>query len=284
MYRYERSGTMHGLMRVRGFTQDDAHVFCLPDQLQDEIVAVLDLVKEVLHRFGFVHFEVSLSTRPEHSVGGDELWHDATEALAGALLKRGIDYNMDEGGGAFYGPKIDIKIKDAIGRKWQCSTIQCDFNLPARFSLEYTASDGSKKAPVMIHRAIFGSLERFFGILLESCAGEFPLFLAPEQLRILMVTDDALAMCKAIQELGRREYGLRIEIDRSGERLPKQIRNAEVSRVPLMAVVGKAELASTDQTVSIRSRTGLDLGSIPAAVLFSAMRHAISDSAGCSVD
>jgi threonyl-tRNA synthetase len=288
VYRYERSGTMHGLMRVRGFTQDDAHIFCLPEQLENEIVRVLDLVQEVLRRFGFVHFEVSLSTRPAHSVGGDDLWGAATEALAGALARHGVSYNVDAGGGAFYGPKIDIKIRDAIGRKWQCSTIQCDFNLPSRFNLEYVASDGTKKVPVMIHRAIFGSLERFFGILLESCVGEFPLFLAPEQLRILMVTDsaEALLMCQAIQEKGRREYGLRIEIDRSGERLQKQIRNAELSRVPLMAVIGKAELATaaatSERAVSVRLRSGLALEAVPSDLLLAAMRRAMDDEAGAA--
>lgn len=277
MYRNERSGTMHGLMRVRGFTQDDAHVFCLPDQLEDEIIRVLDLVEVVLNKFGFSQFEVSLSTRPGQSVGSDELWSTATAALSGALRKKEIKFDVDEGGGAFYGPKIDIKICDAIGRKWQCSTIQCDFNLPARFNLEYTSYDGTKKKPVMIHRAIFGSLERFFGILLESTAGDFPLWLAPEQLRVLAVTDDALPLCRKIQEKGIKQYGLRIEIDQSGERLSKQIRNSEVSRVPLMAIVGKLEMASLDQSISVRSRKGVDLGSIPADELFTSMRQILME-------
>ena len=262
---------MHGLMRVRGFTQDDAHVFCLPDQLEEEIIRVLDLVEVVLNKFGFIRFEVSLSTRPEQSVGSDELWSVATAALSGALSKKGVKFDVDEGGGAFYGPKIDIKICDAIGRKWQCSTIQCDFNLPTRFNLEYTSDDGTKKRPVMIHRAIFGSLERFFGILLESTTGDFPLWLAPEQLRILAVTDDALPLCRIIQKKGKEKYGLRVEIDRSGERLSKQIRNAELSRVPLMAIVGKNEMESLDQSISVRSRKGVDLGSVPADELFNSV-------------
>ena len=265
-------------MRVRGFTQDDAHVFCLPDQLEDEIIKILVLIEEVLNKFGFSRFEVSLSTRPEHSVGGDALWSAATTALSSALKQKGVQYDIDDGGGAFYGPKIDIKIRDAIGRKWQCSTIQCDFNLPSRFSMEYTSSDGSKKTPVMIHRAIFGSVERFFGILLESTVGDFPLWLAPEQLRIIAVTDNALSFCDEIQELGRKKYGLRVEVDRSGERLSKQIRNAEMSHVPLMAIVGKKELESDEQLISVRSHKGLDLGVMPASFLFSSMRHVMDTS------
>lgn len=268
---------MHGLMRVRGFTQDDAHIFCLPEQLQDEIVRVLSLVEEVLNKFEFFSFDVSLSTRPLQSVGGDELWMAATAALSGALVKKGIKFDVDEGGGAFYGPKIDIKIRDAIGRKWQCSTIQCDFNLPSRFNLEYVSSDGSKKTPVMIHRAIFGSLERFFGILLESNVGDFPMWLAPEQLRILPVTDDALQACDEIRRLGNQKYGLRIEVDKSGERLGKLIRNAEISRVPLMAIVGKNELESGNLTISVRSRKGADLGTMPASELFSSIREILHD-------
>ena len=271
VYRYERSGTMHGLMRVRGFTQDDGHVFCLPEQLEHEIVLVLNLIQEVLGYFGFVEFEILLSTKPSHSVGSEELWDAAKTALSGALDSKQMQYEIDEGGGAFYGPKIDIKIKDAIGRKWQCSTIQCDFNLPSRFKLEYTASDGSRKTPVMIHRAIFGSIERFFGVLLESCAGEFPLFLAPVQVLLLTVTDEALLTCLSIQKKGREMFGIRIEVDKSADRLPKKIRNAEVSRVPLMAIVGKEELECEDDVVSIRTRSGVSLGKVKADLLFSSI-------------
>ena len=181
VYRYERSGTMHGLFRVRGFTQDDAHIFCLPDQITDEIKSVLDLTEEILSTFGFKEFEVNLSTRPEKSVGDDKIWDTAEGALKDALQMKGWDYIVDDGGGAFYGPKIDIKILDAIGRKWQCSTVQLDFNLPERFDLSYVDRENAKQRPIMIHRAIFGSLERFFGILTENYAGEFPLWLPPLQ-------------------------------------------------------------------------------------------------------
>lgn len=279
VYRYERSGAMHGLMRVRGFTQDDAHIFCVPEQLESEIVQVLELIQEVLGNFGFSQFEVSLSTRPVQSVGGDELWSVATTALSSALLKKGIQYDLDEGGGAFYGPKIDIKIKDAIGRKWQCSTIQCDFNLPSRFNLEYVSSDSIKRTPVMIHRAIFGSVERFFGILIESTVGDFPLWLAPVQLRLLAVTDDALQLCEEIKELGQRSYGLRIEIDKSGERLGKQIRNAEMSCIPLCGILGKKELECTNLVLSLRSRKGLALGTFPVEIIFSTILAVMKDAA-----
>ena len=175
VYRYERSGTLQGLMRVRGFTQDDAHIFCTPEQLEDEIVAVLELTEEILSKFGFDDYELMLSTRPDKAVGSDEIWTKATAALKGALDRKGWDHGVDEGGGAFYGPKIDLKIKDALGRQWQCSTVQCDFNLPERFELEYRAASGQAERPIMVHRAIFGSLERFFAILLESCGGDLPL-------------------------------------------------------------------------------------------------------------
>jgi threonyl-tRNA synthetase len=174
VYRYERSGVLHGLMRVRGFTQDDAHIFCLPDQVTEEILGVLNLTEQILSDFGFTDYEVNLSTRPAKSVGSDDIWELATSALQEALDIKAWTYVTDEGGGAFYGPKIDIKIKDAIGRLWQCSTIQVDFNLPERFDLNYVAADGSRQRPIMIHRAIFGSLERFFGVLVENYAGDFP--------------------------------------------------------------------------------------------------------------
>lgn len=201
VYRYERSGTMHGLFRVRGFTQDDAHIFCLPDQIADEIKGVLDLTEEILSTFGFTEFEVNLSTKPEKSVGGPEIWDKAEGALKEALATKGWDYQVDEGGGAFYGPKIDVKILDAIGRKWQCSTVQLDFNLPERFDLAYIDAENSKQRPIMIHRAIFGSLERFFGILTENYAGAFPLWIAPTQVRLLPVTD---AVMPYVQETARK--------------------------------------------------------------------------------
>jgi threonyl-tRNA synthetase len=269
---------MHGLMRVRGFTQDDAHIFCLPSQLQDEIAAVLDLVDRVLQRFGFSDFDVMLSTRPKESVGDDAIWDASTAALKGALAAKGWAYGVDEGGGAFYGPKIDIKIRDAIGRKWQCSTIQCDFNLPVRFDMEYTAADGSKQRPVMVHRAVFGSLERFFGVLLEHTVGDLPLWLAPEQLRLLPVTDEAHEYCHELKRRAEAKWpGLRVSVDESGERLGKQIRIAEQQKVPLMAVIGKRELASKDgsRSIPVRSHRAGDLGEAPADRVFEAMQAAV---------
>lgn len=256
--RYERSGTLHGLFRVRGFTQDDAHIFCLPEQLEDEIVGVLDLTETILTKFGFDKYDIMLSTRPEKAVGSDEIWDAATVALRGALEKKGWDYGIDEGGGAFYGPKIDVKIRDAIGRQWQCSTIQCDFNLPERFGLEYKSSEGTTERPIMVHRAIFGSLERFFGILTENCAGDFPFWIAPVQLKLLPVTDAVQDYCYEIAAKAKKA-GIRIEVDRGNERLAKQIRNAEQQRVPIMAVVGMKEMESGK--LAIRSRKLGDLGS-----------------------
>eukprot|EP00871_Galdieria_phlegrea_P001712 jgi/Galph1/2541/GphlegSOOS_G1225.1 len=197
---YERSGTLHGLMRVRGFTQDDAHIFCLEEQLTDEIKLVLRLVDSILGRFGFNEFEVTLSTRPEKYVGNDEIWAKATKALKEAMEQENWSYIIDQGGGAFYGPKIDIKVRDAIGRLWQCSTIQCDFNLPERFDLEYVTKEGSRSRPIMVHRAIFGSLERFLGILLENCAGNLPLWLAPVQLRWIGLSDEARLLCERYKQ------------------------------------------------------------------------------------
>lgn len=258
VYRYERSGTLHGLMRVRGFTQDDAHVFCLPEQLQDEIVDVLKLTQGILSRFGFNKYELMLSTRPDKSVGSDKIWDDATAALVGALDELGWSYGIDEGGGAFYGPKIDLKIKDAIGRTWQCSTVQCDFNLPDRFDLDYISAEGTKERPIMLHRAIFGSIERFFGILTENCAGDFPFWLAPVQMRLLPVTDAVYDYCKEVAAKANK-LGLRVEVDRGNERLAKQIRNAEKGRIPVMSVVGMKELE--EGTLAVRSRKLGDLGS-----------------------
>lgn len=258
VYRYERSGTLHGLFRVRGFTQDDAHIYCLPDQLEDEIIGVLELTQEILTRFGFTDYELMLSTKPEKAVGGDDIWDKATAALKGALDAKGWEYGVDEGGGAFYGPKIDLKIKDAIGRQWQCSTIQCDFNLPERFDLEYVSAEGTRERPIMVHRAIFGSLERFFGILVENSAGDFPFWLAPTQLKLLPVTDAVQDYCYEVAARAKK-LGVRVEVDRGNERLGKQIRNAEQQRVPIMAVVGMKELES--QKLAIRSRKLGDLGS-----------------------
>ncbi|MGK7912073.1 MAG: threonine--tRNA ligase [Synechococcus sp.] len=273
VYRYERSGTLHGLMRVRGFTQDDAHIFCLPDQVASEILGVLDLTERILSDFGFRDYEINLSTRPEKSVGGDEIWQLATTALIEALEAKGWAYLTDEGGGAFYGPKIDIKIRDAIGRLWQCSTIQVDFNLPERFDMEYVAADGSRQRPIMIHRAIFGSLERFFGILIENYAGLFPLWLAPTQIRLLPVSEKQRDYANdLVQQL--KQQGFRAEVDRSGERLGKAIRTAELEKIPVIAVIGKREVEAG--TLSIRTRMGGDLGSLGFSELVEKMQGAIS--------
>ena len=259
VYRYERPGVMHGLMRVRGFTQDDAHVFCLPEQISDEILKILDLTETILSTFDFRNYEINLSTRPEKSIGDDAVWDLATKGLTEALQRKGWDYKIDEGGGAFYGPKIDLKIEDAIGRMWQCSTIQLDFNLPERFGLEYVAADGSRQRPIMIHRAIFGSLERFFGIMTENYAGDFPFWLAPEQIRLLPVTDEVMGYAETIQsELSAA--GIRSRIDRSGERLGKLIRSGEQQKIPVLAVIGAQE--AEQGTLSLRSRRQGDLGSV----------------------
>ncbi|MGF1576233.1 MAG: threonine--tRNA ligase, partial [Cyanophyceae cyanobacterium] len=259
VYRYERSGTLHGLMRVRGFTQDDAHIFCCPDQVKDEILGVLNLTEQTLSNFGFQDYEINLSTRPTQSVGSEAVWDLATEALKAALDAKGWIYQVDEGGGAFYGPKIDLKIRDAIGRLWQCSTIQVDFNLPERFGLSYVAQDGSRQVPIMIHRAIFGSLERFFGVLIENYAGDFPLWLSPVQMRLCPVTQAQQEYAEQIAHLFQ-EVGYRVDTDRSGERLGKQIRNADLERIPVIVVVGKQEMQN--QTLSVRTRGQGDLGSL----------------------
>ena len=259
VYRYERPGVMHGLMRVRGFTQDDAHVFCLPEQISDEILKILDLTETILSTFDFRNYEINLSTRPEKSIGDDAVWELANKGLTEALQRKGWDYKIDEGGGAFYGPKIDLKIEDAIGRMWQCSTIQLDFNLPERFALEYVAADGSRQRPIMIHRAIFGSLERFFGIMTENYAGDFPFWLAAEQIRLLPVTDEVMGYAEEIQsEL--TAAGIRSRIDRSGERLGKLIRLGEQQKIPVLAVIGAQE--AEQGTLSLRSRRQGDLGSV----------------------
>lgn len=267
VYRYERPGVMHGLMRVRGFTQDDAHVFCLPEQISDEILRVLNLTERILSTFDFRSYEIHLSTRPEKSIGEDAVWELATAGLVEALERKGWAYKVDEGGGAFYGPKIDLKIEDAIGRMWQCSTIQLDFNLPERFDLHYVAADGSRCRPIMIHRAIFGSLERFFGVMVENYAGDFPFWLAPEQVRLLPVTDEALPWAEELKgQLAAA--GIRAGIDHSGDRLGKLIRNGEQMKIPVLGVIGAREAET--RSVSLRSRRQGDLGSVEADALVSA--------------
>lgn len=274
VYRYERSGVLHGLMRVRGFTQDDAHIFCLPTQIAGEILGVLNLTEKILSDFGFKDYEVNLSTRPDKSVGTDEGWELATQALVEALNNKGWDYIEDEGGGAFYGSKIDIKIKDAIGRTWQCSTIQVDFNLPERFDMEYVADDASRQRPIMIHRAIFGSLERFYGILIENYAGDFPLWLAPIQVRLLPVSEAQREYGETIAA-NLKQAGYRVEIDSSGNRLGKQIRNAELEKIPVVAVVGNREVET--QTLSIRTRQQGDIGTMNITELQESLAEVIAN-------
>jgi len=257
VYRFERSGVLHGLMRVRGFTQDDAHVFCRPDQLEDEILRVLDFTTNILRTFGFDRYDIYLSTRPEKSSGTDEQWSVATAALKKALETRGHAYTVDPGEGVFYGPKIDIKIKDSLDRAWQCSTIQVDFNLPTRFSLEYIAEDGKAHQPVMVHRALLGSLERFFGVLVEHYAGAFPLWLAPVQAVVVPVAEKQQAYARKVGE-ALRAQGVRVQVDDRNEKLGYRIREAQVQKVPYMLVVGDKEVEA--KNVSVRHRHAGDLG------------------------
>ncbi len=259
VYRYELSGALHGLMRVRGFTQDDAHIFCTHEQLDGEVRALLDFSFEYLKKFGFNEFEVYLSTKPaEKFVGAEADWVKAEEALHNAMTTMGVEYKIDEGGGAFYGPKIDIKIKDAIGRVWQCTTIQFDFNEPERFDISYIGQDGAQHRPLMIHRAIMGSLERFIGILIEDTAGDFPLWLAPVQLRFLPIADRHLPFCREMA-VELEELGFRVDIDERQEKIGAKIREAEVKKVPYMLIVGDKELE--EKTFSLRQHKGGDQGS-----------------------
>ncbi len=272
VYRYERTGALHGLMRVRGFTQYDAHIFTLPEQLEDEIFNILDLNMNILQTFGFKEYEVYLSTRPEKSVGSDENWERATSALKHALEKRGMSYEIDPGEGVFYGPKIDIKIKDVIGRSWQCSTIQVDFNLPERFTMSYTGEDGRDHQPIMIHRALMGSLERFFGVLIEHYAGAFPLWLAPIQAVILNISDAQGAYAQRVYEQ-LRKAGIRVEKDLRNEKLNYKIRQAQLNKIPFMLIIGDQEMA--DNTITARLRDGKNL---PAMTVDEFLAHIKQDS------
>jgi len=265
VYRYERTGVLHGLLRVRGFTQDDAHLFCRPDQIEAEVGRVLDFTFRVLRTFGFVEFEVCLSTRPEKAVGSLENWAQATGALEAALKGRGVAYQIDPGEGVFYGPKIDIKIKDVLGRAWQCSTVQIDFNNPERFALAYVAEDGKTHQPIMIHRALMGSIERFFGILLEHYACAFPTWLAPVQAIVLCITDKQRDYAQAVTAQ-LKTAGYRAEADLRNEKIGFKIREAEKAKIPFMLVVGDREMQAG--TVSVRGRSGANLGSlsVPAAI------------------
>ena len=256
VHRHEKSGQLHGLMRVRCFTQDDAHIFMTPDQIREEIKGVAKLIDEVYSLFGF-KYHVELSTRPEDSMGSDEDWEMATDALRAALDDLGLDYAVNEGDGAFYGPKIDFHLEDSLGRTWQCGTIQLDFQLPQRFNLEYIAADGEKHRPIMIHRVVFGSIERFIGILIEHFAGAFPTWLAPVQVRVLPISDKYMESGqKVLAEL--KEAGIRAEIDTKAEKIGYKIREARLQKIPYMLVVGAKE--EEDGVVSVRSRFKGDEG------------------------
>jgi len=252
VYRYERAGTLHGLLRIRGFTQDDSHIYCTRDQLQEEIISLLEFVMSVLRAFGFEDFTFHLSTKdPSKYVGSDEIWTEATTALAAALERHGVEYSVKEGDAAFYGPKIDIHVRDAIGRTWQLSTIQCDFNLPERFQLEYVAPDGTRQRPIMLHRALFGSIERFFGVLVEHYAGAFPAWLAPVQVRVLPVAEahhDYASEVVAHLE----QFDVRVDLVEASDPLGKRIRAAKLDKIPYVLVVGDEDVSN--RTVGVNPR------------------------------
>lgn len=264
VYRYERSGVLHGLLRVRGFTQDDAHLFCRPDQIEQEILSVLDLTVFTLKTFGFNEYEIFVSTRPEKAVGSPENWERATAALESALKTKGMAYRIDPGEGVFYGPKIDLKIKDVLGRSWQCTTVQVDFNLPDRFNLSYIGEDGKEHQPIMIHRALMGSIERFFGVLIEHYAGAFPLWLAPIQVKIMPITDRQHGYAADVART-LNEAGFRIETDSRNEKIGLKIREAEIAKIPYMVILGAREAQS--RKLSVRKRSGDNLGELDIAAL-----------------
>ncbi|MBU1045240.1 MAG: threonine--tRNA ligase [Candidatus Omnitrophica bacterium] len=257
VHRHEKSGVLHGLLRVRGFTQDDAHLFCTADNLKSEIKDIIDFVIDTMKVFGFKEWHIELSTRPEKSIGTDADWQQATEALAESLKEKELKFDINEGDGAFYGPKIDIKLKDAIGRQWQCATIQCDFALPERFDLKYDAADGTQKRPIMLHRVLLGSLERFFGCLIEQYAGAFPVWLAPVQLKVVPISEKQHDYAQAVyQKLF--DLGIRCEADRRNEKVGYKIRDAVKQKVPYILVVGDNEIAN--QTVAVRYERGAEKG------------------------
>ena len=257
VYRHEKSGVLHGLLRVRGFTQDDAHIFCLPEQLKPEIESVIDFVTDSMKLFGFDEYAVEISTRPDKSIGTNDDWKDATEALEESLKIKKIPYDINEGDGAFYGPKIDIKLKDALGRYWQCATIQCDFALPERFDLNYVAEDGLQRRPVMIHRVILGSMERFLGALIEHYAGALPLWLAPTQVVIIPITDKQKKYSEKIHSV-LIDAGIRTKIDSRSQTMGYKIREAQNEKTPYMVIIGEKEESS--KKITVRSRTKGDEG------------------------
>ena len=274
VYRYEKSGSLHGLMRVRGFTQDDSHIICTPESIEEEIAEVLRFSLEINRAFGFTDIKAYLSTRPEKAVGEPERWEKAIDSLRKAVEKCGLDCDVDEGGGAFYGPKIDLKLRDAIGREWQTTTIQFDFNLPERFDMTYIGEDGKKHRPFMVHRALLGSLERFFGILVEHYAGAFPMWLAPVQARILPVSDKQLDIAKQYcKEL--RGMGFRVDVDEQAAGLGAKIRTARQERIPYLLVLGEKE--AENGTLAVRNRRDGELGEMNLSNLAEKMKEAVDN-------
>ncbi len=259
VYRYEKSGVLHGLLRVRGFTQDDAHIFCSHNQIEDEIIEVIRFANMMWKSFGFEKLKFYLATKPEKAVGGDELWEKAINSLKSALEKENLNYEIDEGGGAFYGPKIDIKIKDALGREWQMSTIQFDFNLPERFDMKYIGEDGKEHRPFMVHRALLGSIERFFGLLIEHYGGDFPLWLAPVQTAVIPVSQNYLGYAEKVYDQ-LIENNIRAELDKRNEKIGYKIRDWETQKVPYMIIIGEKE--QTAQNISVRKHKAGDLGTL----------------------
>ncbi len=274
VYRQEKAGVLHGLLRVRGFTQDDAHIFCRPDQIKDEVVKVIDFVFEVMKDFGFNDLHIELSTQPKDSMGEQANWDKATNALRDALTTKNIKFDVDEGGGAFYGPKIDIKLKDAIGRQWQCGTIQCDFNLPERFDINYVDESGQQVRPIMLHRAILGSLERFIGTLIEHYAGNFPLWLAPNQAAIIPIKPEHEAFAQELK-IKLAQAGFRVLVDDRNESLGKRIREASVKKIPYQLVIGDKEVES--KQIGVRLHTGGDLGAMSPEALLERMHKQMVD-------
>ncbi|MEN3046431.1 MAG: threonine--tRNA ligase [Candidatus Hydrothermales bacterium] len=272
VYRFERSGVLHGLTRVRGFTQDDAHIFCTPEQVEDEIKGVIDFALFVLSKFGFKEYRVLISTRPKDFVGTEEMWERATGSLIKAAKDCSLNFEIAEGEGAFYGPKIDILIKDAIGREWQCTTIQFDFNLPERFEISFRDKDGREKRPYMIHRALLGSMERFFGVLIEHYGGEFPLWLLPEQIRILPISEKFFNYAEKVKEFVNQR-GLRCKIDYDNETLNYKIRKAELEKIPYIFIVGKKE--EEQNSVSVRKHREGNLGSMALEEIVSRIKKEI---------
>lgn len=273
VYRYEKSGVLHGLMRVRGFTQDDAHIICTPEQIEDEVLRVLRFSLSILRAFGFEDFQAYLSTRPEKAVGDPARWEQAQASLRRALEADELNYEVDEGGGAFYGPKIDLHVKDALGRSWQLTTIQFDFNLPERFDMTYVGEDGAEHRPYMVHRALLGSLERFFGILVEHYAGAFPVWLCPEQVRLIPIADRHIEYARQV-EATLRQANLRVTTDASSSRMNAKIRDAQLMKIPYMLVVGDREVESN--TVAVRLRSGKNLGAMEIQAFIDRAREAIT--------